>query len=59
MWLKIKKNFSISIIVVLIFLFVISQYALADSKWERLLEQGKLKEGVAVAFKNFTYMIEP
>ncbi|MEA3232247.1 MAG: hypothetical protein U9Q05_10890 [Thermodesulfobacteriota bacterium] len=49
MRLKIKKNFSTSIFVVLIFLFIISQDALADSKWERLLEQGKLKEGVAVA----------
>ena len=49
MRLKIKINFSVSIFVVLIFPFVISQYALADSKWESLLEQGKLKKGVAVA----------
>lgn len=49
MRLEIKINFSVSIFVALIFPFVISQYALADSQWENLLEQDKLKQGVAAA----------
>jgi len=49
MRLKIKINFSVSIFVALIFPFVVSQYALADSQWENLLERDKLKQGVAAA----------
>lgn len=49
MRLTIKINFIVSIFVALIFTFVISHYALADSQWEDLIEQGKLKQGVAAA----------
>jgi len=49
MRLKIKINLSVSIFIALIFPFSISQNALADSQWENLLEQDKLKQGVAAA----------
>ena len=41
--------FSVPIFVALIFPIIISQYAMADSQWENMLEQGKLKQGVAAA----------
>lgn len=49
MRLKINKNFSVLIVGVLFFSFVISRSTFADSHWERLLEQGQLKQGMAAA----------
>ena len=50
--------FSVPIFVALIFPMVIFQYALADSPWENLLEQGKLKQGIAVAVTAGTFTDE-